>query len=104
MPVEPWIALGDFNNVIYKLTERSDYHLEWQWPIVHLIFQEYIDETDLVDIFSDGPYFTWSNKRKDDFIVKKLDMILVNAQWLDGFLTLWLNLSHLTLQTIVQAF
>lgn len=78
MPAEPWIASGDFN-VVHKIMERSDYYPGM--PLVNKIqdFQKCIVETDVVDISCEGLIFTWSNKRKEGYIAKKLGRILVNA-------------------------
>lgn len=34
---------------------------------------------------SHGPVYTWCNKRENDLIMKKLDRVLVNEEWLQAY-------------------
>ncbi|XP_074288081.1 uncharacterized protein LOC141613239 [Silene latifolia] len=56
---EPWIVLGDFNNVMYA-NERIGGIVKDQEM---LPFQDTADECDLQDIKSYGAIFTWNNKQ-----------------------------------------
>ncbi|XP_010445682.1 PREDICTED: uncharacterized protein LOC104728399 [Camelina sativa] len=44
-------------------------------------FQAVVNHCSLSDMAFHGPLFTWCNKRDDDLILKKLDRVLVNADW-----------------------
>ncbi|XP_010412668.1 PREDICTED: uncharacterized protein LOC104699001 [Camelina sativa] len=45
-------------------------------------FQSVMNYCSLVDLASQGPRFTWCNKRDNDMISKKLDRVLGNEVWL----------------------
>lgn len=80
----PWIAFGDFN-VIHSMQEKSDYFDGMLISRSVHEFRECLMEVGLTDLPSDGVFFTCSNKRVDGFVAKKLDRILVNHHWLQGF-------------------
>jgi hypothetical protein len=44
-------------------------------------FQEVVRDCSLADMSYHGPVFTWSNKREEGIINKKLDRVLVNEEW-----------------------
>ncbi|XP_039029206.1 uncharacterized protein LOC120163306 [Hibiscus syriacus] len=48
-------------------------------------FQELIHELELLDHPFFGPTFTWSNKQKELFLVRKLDRVLINSYWATSF-------------------
>lgn len=48
-------------------------------------FQDLVRYCSFQDLGYQGPLFTWCNKRDDGLICKKLDHVLVNADWLDKF-------------------
>ena len=82
----PWICLGDFNVVlqqqdIFGGNQGRDRGIEE--------FTDIIYSTCLVDLRFIGLYFTWNNKRtnQEQFIMKKLDRVLINQSWLDKFPT-----------------
>ena len=88
----PWICVGDFNAVlqpqeIFGGIRGRDRGADE--------FTNAIYSTFLVDLRFIGIYFTWSNKRsnQEQFIMKKLDMVLINQAWLDRKSTR-LNSSH----------
>ena len=37
------------------------------------------------DLAYSGPLFTWSNHQPDGFLVRKLDRVLINDNWLSRF-------------------
>ncbi|XP_013601599.1 PREDICTED: uncharacterized protein LOC106309068 [Brassica oleracea var. oleracea] len=82
---KPWIVLGDFNETL-NLEEYSG-------PTTSTIstgmreFQDVCRHCSLIDMKAHGPHLTWSNKRKDDLIRKKLDRTLVNDVWTTKFPT-----------------
>lgn len=80
----PWIAMGDFN-VIKHMNERSDFHEGMHTSMGVEDFQACLHSIGLIDLNSHGVFYTWSNKRSDGFIAKKLDRILVNDFWLLSF-------------------
>ena len=48
-------------------------------------FTECIQELEVFDHFYTGPLFTWSNHQGETFLAKKLDRVLINANWLITF-------------------
>lgn len=83
-PSTPWLVFGDFN-VIYHLNERSDYFDGMPVTFEVQDFQACVTATELIDIHSGGCFFTWSNKRSEGFLTKKLDRVMTNIHWLDAF-------------------
>lgn len=80
-PATLWLTLGDFN-VVYQMSECSNYFLGMPIPNKVQEFQNCIREVGLVDIPCSGPLFTWSNRGDDGFLAKKLDKAMANSQWL----------------------
>lgn len=50
-------------------------------------FLSCIQELEVIDYSSIGPFFTWSNKQVENFIAKKLDRVLVNEKFMNNFPT-----------------
>ena len=48
------------------------------------VFQTTVNYYSLLDMSYQGPKLTWSNKRDNDLICKKLDRILMNDLWLQN--------------------
>lgn len=65
----PWLVCGDFNFELF-MTERSDYFEGMPYSQSSLDFRRCLEEVEHVDMRSDGPYFTWSNKRVQGFLAK----------------------------------
>lgn len=84
-PTTPWLILGDFN-VVYQMSECSDYYQGMPIPPKVLEFQNCIRKVGMVDIPSFGPLYTWSNRRNEGFLAKKLDKTMANSYWLNKFL------------------
>ncbi|KAG7543172.1 hypothetical protein ISN45_Aa07g030980 [Arabidopsis thaliana x Arabidopsis arenosa] len=40
-----------------------------------------LENNELFDLPSRGAFFTWSNERKEDPVIRKLDRVVVNEQW-----------------------
>lgn len=77
MPPSPWLALGDFN-VVFQMSECSEFSVGMIVPSKVQEFQDYIRDVGLVDISSKGPSFTWTNKRTEGFLARKLDRAMAN--------------------------
>src|SRR4051812_10943760 len=67
------------------MEECSDYYAGMPVPTKVQDFQSCVSKVGLMDIPFVGPVFTWSNKRTDGFLAKKLDRVMGNSQWLDNF-------------------
>lgn len=80
----PWIAIGDFN-VVHSMHERSDWFDGMAISRGVQEFRNCLTIVGLTDLPSNGLFFTWSNKKVEGFVAKKLDMILVNSYWLQSF-------------------
>lgn len=77
IPHVPWLTVGDFN-VIRNMGERSDFSEGMPCPSSSLDFQECLNTVDFLDLHHIGPHFTWTNKREDGLVAKKLDRFLGN--------------------------
>ncbi|XP_019089122.1 PREDICTED: uncharacterized protein LOC109125204 [Camelina sativa] len=78
--------MGDFNETL-DLSEHS--HLDGQPAVTDGMrdFQSVVNYCSFADLAAHGPLFTWSNKRVNDLISKKLDRVMVNDSWLLSFPT-----------------
>ena len=47
--------------------------------------EECINEAELDDLKFGGHFFTWSNRREEGPIMRKLDRVLANADWENRF-------------------
>ncbi|XP_022566691.2 uncharacterized protein LOC111210528 [Brassica napus] len=80
---KPWIMLGDFNETL-NLEEYSGPNISTVSTGIR-DFQDVCRHCSLIDMKAHGPLLTWSNKRKEDLIRKKLDRTLVNDVWATKF-------------------
>ncbi|XP_039014660.1 uncharacterized protein LOC120144735 [Hibiscus syriacus] len=81
----PWILGGDFNIILHP-SESSDHDIigsfvstdmkDFQDTIIDLLLQYH-------PYF--GSFFNWSNKQKDSFLARKLDIVLVNSNWITTY-------------------
>ena len=78
----PWLLAGDFN-VIKDPSEKLGN------MILNSYEQEFLACTESIGVEDHpavGCYYTWTNRREDGvFVMKKLDRVLVNHQWLHLF-------------------
>ncbi|XP_038997366.1 uncharacterized protein LOC120122261 [Hibiscus syriacus] len=81
----PWILRGDFNIFLHSF-ESSDHDILGSYTSNEMKdFQDTIHDLLLQDHPLFGPTFTWSNKQKDSYLVRKLDRVLVNSHWVSSF-------------------
>ncbi|XP_074316286.1 uncharacterized protein LOC141652637 [Silene latifolia] len=77
---EPWVVLGDFNNVKYT-SERVGKLVK---DAEMIPFQEVLDECELHDMKTTGAFFTWTNKQPSETrVFSRIDRVVVNTAWLD---------------------
>lgn len=69
------------------MNERSDFQMGMAPSIKESDFVDCLDKARLNDIPSSGAFFTWSKKRVDRFLEKKLERVLGTDLWLDSFPT-----------------
>lgn len=77
---KPWLICGDFNEIL-QLEEHSSYDQSKINPVGMRDFQEIVSYCEMSDLSFYGSKFTWSNKRTEGVINKKVDMVLVNIKW-----------------------
>ncbi|KAF8048677.1 hypothetical protein N665_2441s0005 [Sinapis alba] len=80
---KPWMVVGDYNEIL----DMEEY-VGSAPPAVTMGMREFQDmarHCSFIDMKAHGPQLTWSNKRKDGLIQKKLDRTLVNDVWLTKF-------------------
>ncbi|GLT68045.1 hypothetical protein SLA2020_403080 [Shorea laevis] len=80
LPEVPWLLGGDFNEIRYP-TESSNQH----FPKESAKFHETLNGIELFDLPALGPQFTWTNKRAEGLVARKLDRLLGNSCWLETF-------------------
>ena len=76
-----WMIMGGFNEILAG-REHSEFESTARVPVGMREFQEVTSFCILTDMGYHGPLFTWSNKREEDLICKKLDRVLINEVWL----------------------
>lgn len=76
-----WLIMGDFNKILDE-EEHSSYEDSGLTTGGMQEFENIVQHCRLVDLGSQGPKFTWCNKREEGLICKKLDRFLVNNVWL----------------------
>lgn len=77
---EAWIALGDFNNVLYSFERLGGEQVHWRET---KLFVECITENGLIDLKAKGCYFMWVRRGENgDRKCSKIDRALVNMEWL----------------------
>ncbi|KAF8116436.1 hypothetical protein N665_0018s0046 [Sinapis alba] len=80
---KPWIVFSDFNEIL----DLEEYCGPYSQTVTSGMreFQEINRYCSFTDMKARGPNLTWSNKRKDNLIRKKLDRTLVNEEWMASF-------------------
>ncbi|CAE6196409.1 unnamed protein product [Arabidopsis arenosa] len=80
----PLVVMGDFNQI---LTASEHYSvLPHHLPLAGMSeLQTFLGDNELDDLPSRGVFFTWSNGRQEDPIIRKLDRVVVNESWRDSF-------------------
>ncbi|XP_074315184.1 uncharacterized protein LOC141651367 [Silene latifolia] len=77
--MEPWIVLGDLNNVLY-MDEKIGLPVK---DIETIPFQNTIDNCGLQDMKCTGSFFTWNNKQPSSTrVFSRIDRALVNDEWI----------------------
>ncbi|KAL0661041.1 hypothetical protein Bca4012_097878 [Brassica carinata] len=80
----PLVVIGDFNQIL-----RAEEHFSvnpYDLPVRGMTeFQEFLDQSGLADMEFRGTFFSWSNKRPEDPILRKLDRALCNENWRETF-------------------
>ena len=80
----PWIIQGYFNVALSMhehsraMASRSDHNAIQN-------FQNIVQNCDMMDLASVGPAFSWMKCQDDNPISKKLDRVMVNTFWINGF-------------------
>ena len=78
----PWIIMGDFNEILDGAEHSVDANHD---TLGMREFQGTTAYCSLVDLAYQGPKFTWTNKRDNGVICKKLDRTLINEAWAKWF-------------------
>jgi len=80
----PLIVLGDFNQILTAAEHFS--LLPYELPIRGMEeFQRCLEESNLSDMDKRGTFFSWSNRRLEDPILRKLDRVLCSERWSENF-------------------
>ncbi|KAL1204611.1 hypothetical protein V5N11_033247 [Cardamine amara subsp. amara] len=78
---KPWLCCGDFNEIL-DIKEHSNFSISPTVTPGMRDFQAVVRCCSFTDLAHHGPQFTWTNKRDNDIICKKLDRMLVNDKWM----------------------
>ncbi|XP_074320432.1 uncharacterized protein LOC141657179 [Silene latifolia] len=78
----PWVCLGDFNEVTCSTDKIGGRGIKLNR--VNL-FKSSLDSCNLIDIGFSGPKFTWTNRRRINPILERLDRVWVNQAWMDQY-------------------
>ena len=73
-----WIVMGDFNAIKSSVESVGGSN---SWPHWKDDFSNCLAESGLDDLRFNGCFYTWSNHRTVDPILRKLDRALVNLKW-----------------------
>ncbi|KAI9081491.1 hypothetical protein K1719_036512 [Acacia pycnantha] len=81
---EPWLVAGDFNEIKSPMEQRGGRGAN---ETRCRVFNEWIQDCNLVDMETKGPFFTWKGPKWDglDRVFKRLDRCLCNVSWLEMF-------------------
>ncbi|GJV29220.1 RNA-directed DNA polymerase, eukaryota, reverse transcriptase zinc-binding domain protein [Tanacetum coccineum] len=80
---KPWCLLGDFNASLFVGDTSTG---SSAMDISMREFKECVEEIEVTDVQCTGLQFTWNQKPKGrDGVLKKLDRILANLEFYDGF-------------------
>lgn len=75
--------MGDFNDIL-RQSEKVGNHPQPRWLIQG--FREAVESSGLKNFNFNGYQFTWERGRgSPNWVMEKLDQILVNDAWLDTF-------------------
>lgn len=80
----PLVVLGDFNQIL-TATEHFSI-LPYPLPVRGMCdFQACLNQCDLADVETRGTFFTWTNNRPEDPILRKSDRVLGHSKWRETF-------------------
>ncbi|KAI9111237.1 hypothetical protein K1719_017848 [Acacia pycnantha] len=81
---EPWLVAGDFNEIKSPMEQKGGGRVNENQCHV---FNEWIQQCELVDMEPKGPFFTWQGPKWDGLerVFKRLDRCLCNVKWLELF-------------------
>ncbi|XVF37472.1 hypothetical protein REPUB_Repub20aG0011000 [Reevesia pubescens] len=79
---EPWMCIGDFNDVA-SVMEKEGGKCKERRKL--LSFQNLIRDCNLNEVHSQGQFFTWFGIRDGELIKERLDRVLVNFDWMEAF-------------------
>ena len=74
-----WVIVGDFNE---PLVDDDEFDGKAVSMNSSLLFKEYLDKCNMMDIGFAGPRYTWTNRREiQTLIQERIDKFFVNPQW-----------------------
>ncbi|XP_013700085.1 uncharacterized protein LOC106403850 [Brassica napus] len=80
----PLVVLGDFHQIL--LAEEHFSLQPYDLPVRGMEeLRQCLEESNLTDMDIRGTFFSWSNKRPEDPILRKLDKVLCSELWRDRY-------------------
>ncbi|XP_058757259.1 uncharacterized protein LOC131630499 [Vicia villosa] len=81
----PWRFIGDFNS-IFGAHEHRDRHSPNKSHMID--FKLWVDHNNLLEILTEGAFFTWSNGLGINSVERKLDRAFCNNNWINSSITM----------------
>lgn len=78
----PWMVAGDFNAIRGQIDRAGGSN---DWPNWMNDFEDFFNRAELDDVRYRGQFHTWSNRRDEGPILRKLDRVLANIDWGNWF-------------------
>ncbi|GKA65309.1 RNA-directed DNA polymerase, eukaryota, reverse transcriptase zinc-binding domain protein [Tanacetum coccineum] len=81
---KPWVMMGDFNAILYSEDHSKGFANVYQGIRE---FRSCVQQLDMDDLARNGLFYTWVQKSKnpENGIIKKLDRVMGNSEFLDIF-------------------
>ena len=78
----PWVAVGDFNQVVCQMEKFGGHRIN---RVKAEEFAVTMHDCNLIDPSFNGPKYTWTNKRKVNPILERLDRGWANPLWFEKY-------------------
>lgn len=92
-----WITIGDLNVIGVSWEKSGGMSV---FPAKTQELQTFFTEVSMVEVSFTGNPFTWHNRRYNSaFVKERIDIIIVNLEWMQNSLIRWYYMKHLGVLT-----